>query len=51
MLRDRAIKRGWGLLDERKIVDELDMDKAGLRNKGREGLRQRYYEDLYCYLQ
>lgn len=27
-----------GVLDERKVVDELDMDKAGMKDMGGEGL-------------
>lgn len=38
-----------GVLDEREIGDELDMDKAGMRNMGGEGLKRRYCRDLYCY--
>ena len=41
----------YGLvLDEREIGDELDMDKAGMRDMGGEGLRRRYYRDIYCCL-
>lgn len=39
---------GGGVLDEREIGDELDMDKAGMRNMGGEGLKRRYCRDLYC---
>lgn len=61
MLRDRVGWRvgwgweymgggGWGgLLDEREIGDELDMDKEGMRDMGGEGLKRRYCRDLYCY--
>lgn len=35
--------------DEREIGDELDMDKAGMRDMGGEGLKRRYCRDLYCY--
>ena len=37
------------VLDKREIGDELDMDKAGMRNMGGEGLKRRYWRDLYCY--
>lgn len=33
--------------DEREIEDELDMDKAGMRDMGGEGLKT-YCRDLYC---
>lgn len=38
-----------GVLDEREIGDELDMDKAGMRDMGGEGLKRRYCRDLFCY--
>lgn len=40
-----------GGLDEREIGDELDTDKAGMRNIGGEGLKRRYCRDAivtYC---
>lgn len=37
------------VLDERGIGDELDMDKAGMRNMGGEALKRRYCRDLYCW--
>lgn len=40
---------GWGgsrgVLDEREIGDELDTDKAGMRNIGGERLERRYCRD------
>lgn len=42
---------GGGELDEREIGDELDTDKAGMRNIGGEGLKRRYCRDAivtYC---
>lgn len=50
VLRDRVGWRGggsiWGgVLDEREIGDELDTDKAGMRNIGGEGLKRRYCRD------
>lgn len=38
-----------GVLDESEIGDELDMDKAGMRDIGGEELKRRYCRDLYCY--
>lgn len=37
------------VLDEREIGGELDMDKAGMKDMGGEGLKRRYCRDLYCY--
>lgn len=36
----------WGWLDEREIRDELDVDKAGMRDMGGVGLKRRNCRDL-----